>query len=54
MRMQCEYRTAPAFLGGLVGRQFETLLGQYLMSVDYHLETGENINRDTFERVLSR
>jgi hypothetical protein len=53
LRVTFEYRTKPAFLGGVVGGQFETLLEQYMMAVDYHLETGEAINRDTFDRVLA-
>jgi len=53
LHMTFEYRTKPAFLGGMVGKQFDTLLSQYLMSVDYHLETGNTVNQDTFEQVLS-
>ncbi|MFT5680587.1 MAG: hypothetical protein ACI8RZ_001493 [Myxococcota bacterium] len=53
LKMTFEYRTAPAFLGGMVGRQFETLLSQYLLSVDYHLTTGNTVNQDTFGEVVS-
>jgi len=53
LRLEMDYRTKPAFIGGIVGKQFETLLDQYLMSVDYHLTTGESVNRETFEQVLS-
>jgi len=52
-KMTFEYRTKPAFLGGMVGKQFETLLSQYLLAVDYHIETGIPVNQDNFAEVLA-
>ena len=50
-----DYRTTPAFLGGLMASQFEDLLLDYFVALDHHLLTGEVINAttDNFDDIVA-
>ncbi|MEQ1503343.1 MAG: SRPBCC family protein [Myxococcota bacterium] len=51
VRLQMEYRTAPAMMGGLMKGAFRKLFEQYLVAVHGHLATGQPVNRDTYRAV---
>lgn len=46
-----EFRTTPAFMGGMMKSSFETLLSDYFVALDHHLRTGESVTRDNFKAV---
>ena len=45
------YRTKPAFLGGLAKGSFRKGLKQYVLSVEHHILTGEDINKENFKAI---
>lgn len=46
-----DYRTKPAFLGGLAKGNFKKTLSDYLLSVEHHVKTGETVNKETFKKI---
>ncbi len=51
LEFSMEYRTKPAFLGGLAKGNFKKTLTNYLLSVEHHVLTGETVNKETFKRI---
>lgn len=49
--MSMELRTKPAFLGGLAKKQFKRDIADYLLAVEHHVLTGENVNKDNFKKI---
>lgn len=44
-------RTKPAFMGGMMKRQFTTLINDYFIAIEHHLSTGDNVNKDNFKEI---
>lgn len=48
------YRTDPAFLGGLVKGKFKSNISDYLMSVEHHVMTGENVTAENIKEIRKK
>ena len=49
--MKMEFRTKPAFMGGMAKGQFKKLLNNYLIAVEHHIKTGESVNASNFKKI---
>ncbi|WP_152286991.1 SRPBCC family protein [Flavicella marina] len=45
------YRTTPAFMGWLAKGKFKKGIKDYLIAVEHHVITGENVNKDNFKQI---
>lgn len=45
------YRTVPAMMGGLMKANFKSLMADYAVAIEHHVNTGENVNKDNFKQV---
>lgn len=45
------YRTKPAFLGWMAKGKFKRGIEDYLIAVEHHVITGENVNKDNFKQI---
>ena len=46
-----EYRTKPAFMGGMMKGKFEKLINEYAIAIEHHITTGEKVNKDNFKDI---
>lgn len=46
-----QFRTKPAFMGGMMKNSFKKLIGDYFIAIEHHLSTGEDVNADNFKTV---
>ncbi|MEL6944776.1 MAG: hypothetical protein AAFO82_19130, partial [Bacteroidota bacterium] len=51
IEMIMNYRTKPAFMGGMMKGNFTKRLEDYLMAVDHHVTTGEEVTVDNFKDI---
>lgn len=49
--MEMTLRTKPAFLAGIAKGQFKKDIADYLLAVEHHVLTGENVNKDNFKSI---
>lgn len=49
--MDMTIRTKPAFMGGMAKGQFKKDIANYLLAVEHHVVTGENVNKDNFKDI---
>ncbi|MEM8900419.1 MAG: SRPBCC family protein [Bacteroidota bacterium] len=47
MSFTMQFRTKPAFIGGMAKGQFKRLIADYLLAVEHHVMTGEVVNAKT-------
>ena len=52
--VEFEYRTQPAFLGGISKGKFTQNLSDYLIAVEHHVKTGENVNQENFKIIKQK
>ncbi len=52
--MQMGLRTKPAFMGGLVKGKFKKTIADYLLAVEHHVLTGENVNKQNFKKIKKK
>ncbi|NND06785.1 MAG: SRPBCC family protein [Saprospiraceae bacterium] len=45
------FRTKPAFMGGLMKGKFKGLIEDYAIAVAHHVATGEAVNKDNFREI---
>lgn len=46
-----QYRTSPAFMGGMMKGQFKKLINDYFIAVEHHVRTGEKVTKDNFKSI---
>lgn len=46
-----EFRTRPAMMGPMMKGAFRSLLHDYMIALDHHLETGETVNATNFKAI---
>ena len=46
-----QYRTKPAFMGGMMKGQFMKLINDYAIAIDHHISTGEKVTKDNFKQI---
>lgn len=46
-----QYRTKPAFMGGMAKSKFKKLIRNYFISVEHHAKTGETVNKNNFKKI---
>ncbi len=51
LSMEMNVRTKPAFMGGMAKKQFMGDIADYLLAVEHHVKTGENVNQDNFKAI---
>lgn len=44
-------RTKPAFMGGMLKKQFTRLIEDYFIAIEHHLATGEDVTKENFKEV---
>ncbi len=44
-------RTKPAFMGGMMKKQFTKLIEDYFIAIEHHLSTGEDVTKENFKSV---
>lgn len=56
MSFTMQFRTKPAFMGGMAKGQFKNLIEDYLLALEHHLTTGEVVNAKTknFKEIKKR
>ena len=45
------YRTKPAFMGGMMKGNFKKLIQDYAIAIEHHVNTGESVNKENFRVV---
>ncbi|MEM6628539.1 MAG: SRPBCC family protein [Bacteroidota bacterium] len=45
------YRTKPAFMGGMMKGNFKKLIREYALAIEHHVNTGEPVNKDNFKSI---
>lgn len=48
---EMNYRTKPAFMGGMMKGSFKKLIADYAIAIDHHINAGENVNKDNFKKI---
>lgn len=51
MTFDMQYRTKPAFMGGMMKGAFEKLINDYFIAIEHHLKTGENVTKENFKSI---
>lgn len=51
LEIEMSYRTKPAFLGWLIKGKYKNTLKDYLIAVEHHVLTGENVTKDNFKTI---
>lgn len=46
-----QFRTKPAFLGGMMKSSFKNLIKDYFIAIEHHIRTGEIVNKDNFKSI---
>lgn len=46
-----QYRTKPAFMGGMMKNNFKKLINDYFIAIEHHIKTGEKVTRDNFKAI---
>lgn len=52
--MQMGIRTKPSFLAGIAKGQFKSDIEDYLLAVEHHVLTGENVNQENFKSIKKK
>ena len=45
------YRTKPAFMGGMMKGSFKKLINDYFIAIEHHVKTGEKVTKDNFKEI---
>lgn len=45
------FRTNPALLGAVAKGKFKKNIEDYLIAIEHHVTTGENVNKDNFKKI---
>ncbi|WP_196895222.1 SRPBCC family protein [Aureivirga marina] len=54
LTMTMVLRTKPAFLGWIAKGQFKKDISNYLIAVEHHVITGENVNKENFKEIKKK
>lgn len=54
LKMTMVLRTKPAFLGWFAKGKFKRDIADYLLAVEHHVLTGENVNKENFKRIKKK
>ena len=46
-----QYRTKPSFMGGMMRKNFESLIQDYGIAITHHLNTGEKVTKENFKQI---
>lgn len=46
-----QYRTKPAWMGGMMKRSFRKLINNYFIAIEHHARTGEAVNKENFKEI---
>ncbi len=46
-----QYRTKPAFMGGMMKGNFKNLINDYFISIEHHIKTGETVTKENFKSI---
>ena len=46
-----QYRTKPAFMGGMMKGSFKKLIEDYFIAVEHHAKTGEEVTKENFKKI---
>ncbi len=51
MTFDMQYRTKPAFLGGMMKGSFTKLIEDYFIAIEHHIKTGDKVTKDNFKEI---
>ncbi len=46
-----QYRTKPAFMGGMMKGSFKKLIRNYFIAIEHHVKTGEIVTKENFRKI---
>ncbi len=46
-----QYRTKPAFMGGMMKGKFKSLIEDYFVAIEHHIRTGESVDDSNFKEI---
>jgi len=46
-----QFRTKPAFMGGMAKGNFKKLIKDYMISIEHHARTGEKVTKANFKKI---
>ena len=49
-----QYRTKPAFIGGMVQGKFKRLINDYFIAIEHHIRYNQNIEKDGFKEIKNQ
>lgn len=49
-----QYRTKPAFMGGMMKGSFTKLIEDYFIAIEHHIKTGDKVTKDNFKEIKKR
>jgi len=52
--MEMGVRTKPAFMTGIAAGKFKKVIADYLLAVEHHVLTGENVNKENFKEIKKK
>lgn len=54
MSFNMQFRTTPAFMGGIMKGNFKGLIKDYLIAIEHHARTGEKVTRENFKSIKKK
>lgn len=51
---ESEYRTKPAFMGGMFKSKFQKTIADYAIAIEHHVLTGETVNKENFKEIREK
>ncbi|WP_411031288.1 SRPBCC family protein [Spongiimicrobium sp. 3-5] len=49
-----EFRTKPAFMGGMAKGSFKKLIKDYFIAIEHHAKTGEKVTKENFKDIKKK
>ena len=49
-----QFRTKPAFMGGMMKNNFKKLIKDYFIAIEHHIATGEQVTKENFKDIKKR
>lgn len=49
-----QFRTKPAFMGGMMKGKFKSLIEDYFIAIEHHAKTGEAVTKENFKSIKKK
>ena len=54
MIFDMQFRTKPAFMGGMMKGKFKGLIEDYFIAIEHHARTGEAVTKENFKKIKKK